>query len=127
MIHETEKVSPFDMENEGESLDEYFFIRLKRMEEIYKKKSNKSERLFLQFEALVRINDILQKDLISYWEIKEAIMIYNQTPKGGFYEKMFWNDLFLHLRQLAFVYGREFKWEGDAYLVESKSTTSKAD
>lgn len=65
--------SPFEVENQGESIDKNFFVRLIRFENYYLSHSKEDDSFLPNFKAMKEINQILQKEKNSMTEIKEAI------------------------------------------------------
>ena len=115
------KKSPFEVENQGESLDENFFIRLTTFENYYQNHSNEDDSFIPNFNAIKEINRILQRERLSMVEIKEAIEIYNKTNMEKHHNGTGWFDLRLHLRHIAFVFGTEYKIDNNLNLIKKEA------
>jgi hypothetical protein len=112
------KKSPFELSNRGEKIDENFFNRLKRFESYYENHSSESPIFESNHLAIKGINEILQEELLSIEDILRAIEIYNQANVKPHHNGTGWFDLRLHLRHIAFVYGREFETDKEFNLIE---------
>jgi len=115
------KKSPFEISNQGEMIDENFFIRLRKFEKYYENHSIEDGVFLSNYDAIKIINTILQKDELSLEDIIKAIEIYNIVNSNQHYEGAGWFDLRLHLRHIAFVYGKEFGIDEDFNLIENTS------
>ena len=100
--------SPFEMSNQGETIDKNFFDRLKRFEQYYSNHAGEDESFTPNFHAIKAINEVLQKEQLSMRDIEKAIAIYNDANGKNHHTGSGWSDLRLHLRHLAFVYGTAY-------------------
>ena len=113
--------SPFEVENQGETIDENFFVRLVRFENYYLSHSKEDESFLPNFNAMKEINQILQKEKLSMTEINEAIEVYNKTNMEKHHNGTGWFDLRLHLRHIAFIYGIEYRIDDNLNLIEKEA------
>ena len=114
------KKKPFEVSNEGESLDPNFFKRLIKFENYYKKLFSGESQFESNYESAKMINSFLQKDVLGLDDINKAIRIYNSTNSKPHHNGSGWFDLRLHLRHIAFVYGKEYEFDEDNNLIEKK-------
>lgn len=108
------------MSNQGETIDDNFFVRLNSFENYYEKNSQQDDTFYPNYEATIRINQILQKELLSLEEIQKAIDIYNEVNLKPHHDGSGWFDLRLHLRHIAFVYGKELITDNNFNLIEKE-------
>lgn len=113
--------SPFEVENQGESIDKNFFVRLIKFENYYLTHSRENDSVLPNFKAMKEINQILQKEKLSMTEIKKAIEVYNKIKMEKHHNGTGWFDLRLHLRHIAFVYGTEYKIDNNLNLIEKEA------
>ncbi len=120
------KRGPFEISNQGESIDSNFFKRLIRFENYYKNLIIEHDIYESNYESVKMINTILQQDKLDNDDIKNAIRIYNSTNSKPHHDGTGWFDLRLHLRHLAFVYGKEYETDKDFNLIEKKPDDNNA-
>lgn len=111
------KLSPFDLENSGEKIDLAFFKRLLRFESYFGKQINNNE-FRLGYEAMKKINQILQQPLLSLEEVRSAINVYNEYCSVFQIYKTGWYDLRLHLRHIAYIYGEIYDTDNNLRLIK---------
>ena len=109
--------SPFEMSNQGETIDQNFFDRLKRFEQYYSSHAEEDESFIPNLYAMKAINASLQKEQLSMRDIEEAIAIFNNAIGKNHHNGSGWFDLRLHLRHLAFVYGTVYKIDENLGLI----------
>ena len=120
------KSCPFEISNQGESIDSNFFKRLIWFENYYKNLTIEYNILESNYESVKMINTILQKDKLDNDDIKNAISIYNSANSKPHHDGTGWFDFRLHLRHLAFVYGTEYVTDKDFNLIEKKPDDNNA-
>ena len=120
------KRCPFEISNQGESIDSNFFKRLIRFENYYKNLIIEHDIYESNYKSVKMINTILQQDKLDNDDIKNEIIIYNSTNSKPHHEGTGWFDLRLHLRHLAFVYGNEYVTDKDFNLIEKKPDDNNA-
>ncbi len=116
------KKSPFKVSNQGEIIDENFFIRLKKIEQYYKRLSLENDYFIPNLKSVEAINQILQREMLSSDEVEKAIEIYNETNLKQHHNGTGWYDLRLHLRHLVFVFGKEFQIDENFNLIEKNKS-----
>jgi len=94
--------------NEGLKSDEVpFEIRMKKIENYFKKHSETDESFKPEFEAAKRVNQIILKERITKSDILEVVKIYNETNSKPHYDGSGWMDFRLHLQSLIRKSGME--------------------
>jgi hypothetical protein len=115
------KKSPFEVSNQGKSIDEKYFVRLRKIENHYLIHSQKDKSFAPNFNATSKINRALQKEKLSIDDIEGAIEVFNSTNEKNHHEGSGWLDLRLHLRHLAFIYGMEYTTDEASNLVKKET------
>ncbi|MEM6377548.1 MAG: hypothetical protein AAF705_05000 [Bacteroidota bacterium] len=114
------KKSPLQQSNQGKTVDQNYFLRLKKLENYFQALAKEDDLMNPYYDAMQAINNIVQQAEFSLEDLKEAVQLYNQTTKTAHQHGSGWFDLALHLRHLAFVYGLELDWDEYSILVEKK-------
>jgi len=119
------KVSPFKISNQGETIDQNFFKRLRKFENYYRNLLSENSLFESNYESVKIINSFIQKDELDMDDISKAIGVYNSTNAKLHHDGTGWFDLRLHLRHLAFVYGKEYETDKDLNLIEKEPDDNK--